>query len=104
MAPRKAKKDLNKTELITEVAEIATPSLSKRQAKAAVDAAFTVISATVAKGKNVRIAGFGSFVVKQRKRRMGINPQTKQKITIPKKKVPGFRPAAAFKAAVDKKR
>ena len=102
MAPRKAKKDLNKTELITEIAEKA--GLAKRQAKAAVDAAFTVISATVAKGKNVRIAGFGSFVVKHRKRRMGINPQTKQKITIPKKKVPGFRPAAAFKAAVDKKR
>jgi DNA-binding protein HU-beta len=101
MAP-KPKKDLNKTELINEVAEKA--GIPKKNAKAAVDSAFQVISANVAKGRNVRIAGFGSFVVKARKKRTGINPQTKAKITIPKKKVPGFRPAAAFKDAVNKKR
>lgn len=99
---KRTKKDLNKTELINEVAEKA--ALPKKHAKAAVDAAFDVISATVAKGRNVRIAGFGSFVVKERKKRSGINPQTKAKITIPKKKVPGFRPAAAFKSSVNKKR
>ena len=101
MAPSK-KKDLNKTELINEVAEKA--GIPKKNAKAAVDSAFQVITANVAKGRNVRIAGFGSFVVKQRKKRTGINPQTKAKITIPKKKVPGFRPAAAFKDIVNKKK
>ncbi len=101
MAPSK-KKDLNKTELINEVAEKA--GIPKKNAKAAVDSAFQVITANVAKGRNVRIAGFGSFVVKQRKKRTGINPQTKDKITIPKKKVPGFRPAAAFKDVVNKKK
>lgn len=101
MAPTK-KKDMNKTELINEVAEKA--GIPKKNAKAAVDSAFQVITANVAKGKNVRIAGFGSFTVKTRQKRTGINPQTKTKINIPKKNVPGFRPAAAFKDVVNKKK
>ena len=104
MAPAKKgkKTPLNKTDLINEVAEKA--GLPKKHAKAAVDAAFEVIKAAVTKGKDVRLAGFGSFVVKERKKRTGINPKTGEKITIPKKKVPGFRPASAFKDAMNKKR
>ena len=64
------------------------------------DAIFDGIASALDKGDKVAIVGFGTFLVKKRKARMGINPKTKEKISIPAKKVPAFKPGAELKAKV----
>ena len=88
---------MNKGDLINEVAE--KTGLSKKDATAALNAVLDGIIKGTKKG-GVAIAGFGSFVVAKRKARKGINPQTGESIAIKASKVPKFRAAQAFKAAV----
>ena len=91
---------MNKSELISAVAEKA--ALSKKDAEAAVSAVLDVISNTLAEGEEIRLVGFGSFEVKHRKERMGLNPKTKMAVPIPATKVPAFKPGKALKDAVAK--
>lgn len=91
---------MNKSELISAVAEKA--SLSKKDSEAAVSAVLDVISDTLAQGEEVRLVGFGSFEVKHRKERMGLNPKTKTAVPIPATKVPAFKPGKALKDVVAK--
>ena len=91
---------MNKSELISAVAEKA--ALSKKDAEAAVSAVLDVISDTLAGGEEIRLVGFGSFEVKHRKERMGLNPKTKTAVPIPATKVPAFKPGKALKDAVAK--
>ena len=91
---------MNKTELINAVAEKAV--LSKKDSEAAVTAALDVISAALAEGDEVRLVGFGTFEVKERAEREGINPRTKEKIMIPASKLPVFKAGKALKEAVSK--
>jgi DNA-binding protein HU-beta len=58
------------------------------------------ITATLAAGEDVQLLGFGTFHVKERKARVGSNPQTRQPLAIPAKRVPAFRPGGKLKAAV----
>ncbi len=55
------------------------------------------------KGEKVALVGFGTFEVRERKPRKGINPQTRKPIQIPAKKVPAFRAGKELKAIVPKK-
>ena len=89
---------MNKSELINAVAEKA--ALSKKDSEAAVTAALDAITAALADGDEVRLVGFGTFVVKKREARMGRNPKTKEPIPIAASKVPTFKPGKAFKDAV----
>ena len=91
---------MNKSELIAVVAEKA--ALSKKDAEAAVSAVLDVIADTLAGGEEVRLVGFGSFEVKHRKERMGLNPKTKTAVPIPATKVPAFKPGKALKDVVAK--
>ena len=70
---------------------------TKKEAGEVVTTLFDEISNNLQKGLTTDISGFGKFVVKTRKERVGINPATKQQITIPASRVPGFRPAKALK-------
>lgn len=89
---------MNKAELVAAVAEKA--NMSKKDAEKAVNAVFTVIEESLAKLEKVQLVGFGTFEVKDRSERTGLNPQTKEKITIPASKVPGFKAGKALKDAV----
>ena len=91
---------MNKSELISAVAEKA--ALSKKDAESAVSAILDVISDTLAQGEEVRLVGFGSFEVKHRKERMGLNPKTKTAVPLPATKVPAFKPGKALKDVVAK--
>lgn len=91
---------MNKTELIAAVAEKA--EISKKDAEKAVTAAIDTIIEKVAAGEEIRIVGFGTFERHERGERTGVNPQTKEKITIAASKVPAFKAGKAFKDAVDK--
>ena len=83
---------MNKTELVAKIAEGA--GLSKVDAKKALEAALEAIGAAVKANDKVALVGFGTFSVSERGARQGINPATKQAITIPAKKVVKFKAGA----------
>lgn len=90
--------DLKKSDLIDQVA--AAAGLTKRQAGEAVEAVLSGITKALAEGNKVAVAGFGTFVARQRAARTGRNPQTKAPIQIPATRVPVFRAGKALKDAV----
>lgn len=91
---------MNKSELIDQIASAA--GLSKADAKKALDATTAAIKDALVKGDKVQLVGFGTFAVNERPAREGINPSTKQKITIAAKKVAKFKAGAELTDAVNK--
>lgn len=89
---------MNKAELINAIAEKA--GLSKADAKNALDATIEVISKAMVQNDKVALIGFGTFSVSEKAERTGINPATKEKITIPAKKVVKFKAGAELTAKV----
>lgn len=89
---------MNKTQLIDKVAEKA--EITKADAKKAVDALFEAVGDALldANDGKVAILGFGTFSVSERGERIGRNPQTKQEITIPAKKVIKFKAGSELEA------
>ena len=83
---------MNKTELVNAIAEKA--NLTKVDAKAALDATIEAISAALAEGDKVALIGFGTFAVAEKGERTGINPRTKETITIPARKAVKFKAGA----------
>jgi DNA-binding protein HU-beta len=89
---------MQKTDFIKAVAE-KTGATQKTTAEV-VNAAIEVISAALARGEKVTLTGFGTFEVRERSAREGVNPQTRAKITIPASKTPGFSASSTLKDAV----
>jgi DNA-binding protein HU-beta len=89
---------VTKKDLIAHVAGKA--EITKKQAGIAVDALLDSIKATLKKGDKVSLVGFGTFSVKQRKARTGINPSNKKKMNYPAKKVPHFKAGKGLKDTV----
>jgi len=89
---------MNKAELIDAVAKSA--KMSKKDAAAAVDAMVKTVTNALKKGDKVTLVGFGTWEVRKRKARMGVNPRTGEAIKIKATKVVSFKPGAAVKQAV----
>jgi DNA-binding protein HU-beta len=83
---------MNKSELVEKIA--AGSGLSKVDAKKALDATVTAMKDALVAGDKIALVGFGTFSVNERPAREGINPATKEKITIAAKKVIKFKPGA----------
>ncbi len=90
---------MNKVALIEAVMKSADIEV-KKQAAAAVDAVFDIITKTLSQGEEVAIAGFGTFKVTKRAARMGVNPRTGEKIQIAASIKPKFRAGKVLKEAV----
>lgn len=89
---------MTKTELIAVVAEKA--ELSKKDAEKAVNAVVDAISDSLKNGEKVQLVGFGTFEVRDRAAREGVNPATGKTIQIPATKVPAFKAGKALKDLV----
>lgn len=89
---------MNKAELINAIAEKA--ELTKVQAKGALDATLEAIAEALAKDNKVALIGFGTFAVVEKGERTGINPATKEKITIPARKAIKFKAGAELAGKV----
>ena len=89
---------MTKTDLITAVAEKA--ELTKKDADAAITAFLDTVTESLKEGDKVQLVGFGTFEVRARAAREGVNPQTQQKIKIPASKVPAFKAGKALKDAI----
>ena len=89
---------MNKTELVAAIAE--KSGLSKKDADKALAAFIETVAAELKAGEKVTLVGFGTFEVRERAARTGINPKTKAKIEIAASKAPVFKAGKAFKDAI----
>ncbi len=90
---------MNKAELINAIAEEA--GLSKADSKKALDGFIKSVSEALKSGDKVSLIGFGSFSISEKSERTGINPATKQPITIAAKKVVKFKAGAELAEMVN---
>ena len=90
---------MNKTELVEKIA--AGAGISKNDAKKALDATVAAIKDALIAGDKIALVGFGTFSINERPAREGINPATKQKITIAAKKIAKFKPGAELADAIN---
>ena len=91
---------MNKTELIAAMAE--KSELTKKDAGAALEAFTAAVEDALKAGDKVQLVGFGTFEVKERAARTGINPQTKKPIKIAASKAPTFKARRALKDALNR--
>ena len=92
---------MNKQEL-SEKVHSAYDKLGKGEATKLVDDMFEFVTESLLKGEEVKVAGFGTFIVKTSAERKGVNPKTKQPITIPSKKIIRFKPSKPLKDRLQK--
>lgn len=89
---------MTKAEFVDQLA--AKSGLTKKDATTVVDAFVDVVTEALQKGEDVQFTGFGKFYVQSRAARQGINPQTKQPITIEACNAPKFSAGQALKSAL----
>ena len=90
---------MNKNDLVAAVANDA--GLSKADAARAVDSVFDSITGALKTGGDVRLVGFGTFSITNRKASIGRNPRTGEQIQIPASKQPRFKAGKGLKDAVN---
>ena len=74
---------------------------SKKESSELVEMVFDTIKDTLQKGERIKISGFGNFVVRQKRSRIGRNPQTGESIEIVARRVLTFRPSQVLKAMLN---
>ena len=91
---------MTKAELVDEVAKVV--ELTKKQAEAIVNIVFDSIVESLRAGEKIELRGFGSFRLRSRKSRTGRNPKTGEKVDVPSKKIPYFKPGKELKELINK--
>ena len=92
------RENMNKKQLASRVAN--KIGLKRTQVEKVIDATLDLITDALAQDQKIRLVGFGNFVVRTRAGRIGRNPQTGDKISIPSSKSPAFVPGINLKAAI----
>ena len=90
---------MNKNDLVNKVSD--STGLSKSDSAKAVDSVIDTITSELKGGGDIRLVGFGTFLVSKRKATTGRNPQTGAQIDIPAANVPKFRAGKALKEALN---
>ncbi|MEE0519948.1 MAG: HU family DNA-binding protein [Bacteroidaceae bacterium] len=90
---------MNKTDLVNAIS--AKAGLSKAESKKAVDATIEAIAEALKAGEKVSLIGFGTISVQERPERQGINPATKETITIAAKKVIKFKAGSDLESSIN---
>lgn len=85
---------MTKADIVSDIA--AETGLEKSEALRAVEAFMNSIKSSLAKGQNVYLRGFGSFIVKERAEKTGRNISKNTTIIIPAHNIPSFKPAKTF--------
>ena len=87
---------MTKAEIIDQVYE-KVGGFSKKESAEVVEAVFETMKEVLAQGDRVKISGFGNFVVREKKERIGRNPQTGDPIPISARRVLTFKPSQVLK-------
>ncbi|HEB31085.1 MAG TPA: integration host factor subunit beta [Spirochaetes bacterium] len=87
---------MTKAEIVEEISE--KLGLTKKDIARVVDLFFEIIKEGLKREEHIELRGFGTFEVKTREEREARNPKTGETVTVPKRKVPYFRPGKELKA------
>ncbi len=90
---------MTKADLIDEVSKLA--ELTRKDSEVIVETIFDSIVRSLRVGDKIEIRGFGSFRTRQRRGRIGRNPKTGEKVEVPPKKIPFFKPSKELKDFVN---
>jgi len=93
------KSTVTKADIVEKVYE--KIGFSKKEASELVEMVFNQLKNTLCAGEKVKISGFGNFIVRQKKERVGRNPQTGDQIKISARRVLTFRPSQVLKAILN---
>ena len=91
---------MTKAEIVSDIAD--KTGLEKVEIQAVVEAFMNEVKSSLAKGENVYLRGFGSFIVKKRAEKTGRNISKNTTIVIPAHNIPAFKPAKTFVEKVKK--
>ncbi len=86
---------MNKADLVSMIA--AKSNLTKKDSESALNAFVETVQTALKKGEKIQLVGFGTFEIRNRAARTGVNPRTKQAIKIPATKAPVFKAGKALK-------
>lgn len=90
---------MTKADLIDEVSRLA--ELTRKDSEVIVETIFDSVIGALRSGDKIEIRGFGSFRTRQRRPRTGRNPKTGEKVDVPAKKIPFFKPSKELKDLVN---
>jgi integration host factor subunit beta len=91
---------MTKAELVEEVSRVS--DLTKKHSEVIVDTVFQSIIDALHRGEKIELRGFGSFRLRQRESRKGRNPKTGDKVDVPPKRVPYFKPGKELKDLINR--
>jgi integration host factor subunit beta len=91
---------MTKADLIEEVSRLA--ELTRKDSEVIVETIFDSVVRALRTGDKIEIRGFGSFRTRQRKPRVGRNPKTGDRVEVPPKKIPFFKPSKELKDMVNR--
>ena len=91
---------MTKAALIEEVSRVS--DLTKKHSEVIVDTVFRSIIAALQRGEKIELRGFGSFRLRQREPRKGRNPKTGDRVDVPSKRVPYFKPGKDLKELINR--
>ena len=91
---------MTKAELVEEVSRVS--DLTKKHSEVIVDTVFESIIEALKRGEKIELRGFGSFRLRKREPRKGRNPKTGDKVDVPPKRVPYFKPGKELKDLINK--
>jgi len=95
-----AGESMTKAALVEEVSRVA--DLTKKHSEVIVDTVFHSIVGALRRGEKIELRGFGSFRLRQREPRKGRNPKTGDRVDVPSKKVPYFKPGKDLKELINR--
>ena len=90
---------MTKADLVEEVSRIT--ELTRKDSEVIVDQLFDSVIKALKAGDKLEVRGFGSFRVRQRNARVGRNPKTGEKVEVPAKRVPYFKPSKELKDLIN---
>jgi integration host factor subunit beta len=90
---------MTKADLVEEVAKVT--ELTRKDSEVIVDTLFESVIKALRAGDKLEVRGFGSFRVRQRNARVGRNPKTGEKVEVPAKRVPYFKPSKELKDLIN---
>ena len=91
---------MTKADLVEEVSKVS--DLTKKHSEVIVDTVFQSIIDALHRGEKIELRGFGSFRLRQRESRKGRNPKTGDKVDVPPKRVPYFKPGKELKDLINR--
>jgi integration host factor subunit alpha len=91
--------DMTKADIVEKIHS--KTGLPKKDSSALVESVLSIMKHTLESGEKIKIAGFGNFEIKQKKHRVGRNPQTGDALTIEARKVLTFKPSNVLRQSIN---